>query len=447
MLDILLNSCTLPRAASNKTALLALLIFLLSSPLLVAQIQSSNLYSSGSIYSAYGIGYPVEMETGSAKSHGIFGVTSVNQEVAGLTNPAFWSQTYYTQGASGIGLHSIQLKNTSSSGESALFEKGYLQLLFPLKSSELGVSVGLYPVTRSNLKIINEEQFLSYGDTVGYNSELQQMGGLNKFEIGFGWKLNDQISIGYAPSVAFFSMETSEAFSFSSSLYSQQKQKLTISGAAFSQRLGIAGSFRNVFKTQDKISVGATINVPFSMTLRQDFTTEKEIESGSKTVDLSNILTSKKGEMSLPLEYAAGIGYAPHTRFNVSIEGQYQQWSDYSNDLVDNDGAVMADRMRIGLGAQFHPYKKAQSGFFSSFKYSAGLSYDSGHLTIQEEEIRTLWLHTGLGILSRSPSSIDVSVRYGFRGTTESNLIEENIWAIGLSVNLAEIMFLRPKLQ
>jgi long-subunit fatty acid transport protein len=273
------------------------------------------------------------------------------------------------------------------------------------------------------------------------------MGGLNKFEIGFGWKLNDQISIGYAPSVAFFSMETSEAFSFSSSLYSQQKQKLNISGAAFSQRLGVAGSFRNVFKTQDKISVGATINVPFSMTLRQDFTTEKETETGSKTVDLSNILSSKKGEMSLPLEYAAGIGYAPHPRFNVSIEGQYQQWSDYSNDLVDNDGAVMADRMRIGLGAQFHPYKKAQSGFFSSFKYSAGLSYDSGHLTIQEEEIRTLWLHTGLGILSRSPSSIDVSVRYGFRGTTESNLIEENIWAIGLSVNLAEIMFLRPKLQ
>ena len=102
MLDMLINSYTLPRAASNKSTLLTILILLLSSPLLVAQIQSSNLYSSGSIYSAYGIGYPVEMETGSAKSHGIFGITSVNQEVAGLTNSAFWSQTYYTQGASGI---------------------------------------------------------------------------------------------------------------------------------------------------------------------------------------------------------------------------------------------------------------------------------------------------------------------------------------------------------
>ncbi len=433
--------------ASNKTLLLGLLFLFISAPITIAQVQSTNLYSSGSIYSAYGIGYPVEIETGSAKSHGIFGITSVNQEVAGLTNPAFWSQTYYTQGASGLGLQSIELKNTRTTGVSTLFEKGYLQLLFPIKSSEFGVSIGLYPVTRSNLKLISTEEFLSYGDTVGYNSELQQIGGLNKFEVGFGWEVNDQISIGYAPSVAFFSLRTSEAFSFSSSLYSQQIQKLTISGAAFSQRLGVAASFRNVFRIQDKISVGATVNIPFNMTLRQNYSTEKEIESGSKTVDLSNILTSKKGAMRLPLEYAAGIGYAPHNRFNISVEGQFQQWSDYTNDLIGNDGAIMADRMRLGFGAQFHPYKKVQNGFFSRFKYSAGLSYDSGHITVQGKEIRTLWLHTGLGILSRSPSSIDLSLRYGFRGTTDGNLIKENIWAIGLSVNLAEIMFLRPKLQ
>lgn len=440
-------SCIFSFVASYKTPLPGLLLLFISSPLIKAQVQSSNLYSSGSIYSAYGIGYPVEIETGSAKSHGTFGITSVNQEVSGLTNPAFWSQTYYTQGASGLGLQNIQLKNTRTTGVSTLFDKGYLQLLLPFKSSELGVSIGLYPVTRSNLKLINNKEFLSYGDTVGYSSELQQIGGLNKFEVGFGWKVNDQISIGYAPSVAFFSLQTSEEFSFSSSLYSQQIQKLTISGAAFSQRLGLGGSFRNIFRIQDKISVGATVNIPFNMTLRKNYTTEKEIESGSKTVDLSNILTSKKGKMKLPLEYAAGIGYAPHNRFNISIEGQFQRWSDYTNDLVGNDGAIMADRMRLGFGAQFHPYKKAQNGVFSSFKYSAGLSYDSGHITVEKEEIRTLWLHTGLGMLSRSPSSIDLSLRYGFRGTTDGNLIKENIWAIGLAVNLAEIMFLRPKLQ
>ena len=98
---------------SYKTSLLGLLLLFISSPIIVAQIQSTNLYSSGSIYSAYGIGYPVEIETGSAKSHGIFGISSINQEVAGLTNPALWSQTYYTQGASDLSIQSIQLKNTS----------------------------------------------------------------------------------------------------------------------------------------------------------------------------------------------------------------------------------------------------------------------------------------------------------------------------------------------
>ena len=62
---------------SYKTSLLGLLLLFISSPIIVAQIQSTNLYSSGSIYSAYGIGYPVEIETGSAKSHGIFGISSI----------------------------------------------------------------------------------------------------------------------------------------------------------------------------------------------------------------------------------------------------------------------------------------------------------------------------------------------------------------------------------
>jgi hypothetical protein len=430
-----------------KSGALVTIVFLSALSLVHAQNLSSNLAQSGSVYSAYGIGYPVDLESGSATSHGVFGLSNVNQEVLGLSNPGSWSQSYYTQGASGLGFKNLRLKNATTEARSTLFEKGYLQLLFPLKSNELGLSVGLYPVTRSNLRILNEDTFESFGDTVTYQSQFQQFGGMNKFELGLGWKITEQISIGYAPSVAFFTMEDSETFNFSSSLYAQQTQKLNISGAAFSHRFGIAGTFRNLFRSQDKLSLGATVTAPFSMTLRQNFYTEKSLEVGSKTVDLSNLLVAKRGELNMPLEVAGGLGYAPHNRFNVSAEVHYQQWSDYSNSLFDTKGARMTDRLRVGTGVQFHPYKKIQSGFFSSFKYSAGLSYDTGHLTIQDQEIRTLWLHTGLGILSRSSSSMDVSLRYGFRGTTESSLIEENIWAIGLSVNLAEIMFLRPKLQ
>ena len=103
-------------------ALLAILIFVLGSPY-NGSIQSTNLYSSGSIYSVYSIGYPVELETGSAKSHGILAFQALTKLPASAIL-AFWAQTYYTQGASGVGLQNSQLKNTSNTGESTLFEKG-----------------------------------------------------------------------------------------------------------------------------------------------------------------------------------------------------------------------------------------------------------------------------------------------------------------------------------
>ncbi len=108
----------------------------------------------------------------------------------------------------------------------------------------------------------------------------------------------------------------------------------------------------------------------------------------------------------------------------------------------------MSDRYRLGLGTQYHPYQLGSEKFLSKFKYSAGVTYDTGHLTIDNQNIETLWFSAGLGILSpRSRSSVDVSFRYGLRGTTSANLVQERIWAINLSVNLAELMFFRPKLN
>ena len=60
------------------------------------------------------------------------------------------------------------------------------------------------------------------------------------------------------------------------------------------------------------------------------------------------------------------------------------------------------------------------------------------------EDIQTFWINTGIGIPSKIASFIDLSIQYGIRGKTENNLFEERIWALGFSVNLTELMFVRP---
>jgi len=76
------------------------------------------------------------------------------------------------------------------------------------------------------------------------------------------------------------------------------------------------------------------------------------------------------------------------------------------------------------------------------------MSYDSGHLQLEGQRINTLKFSLGLGIRSpNSRSSIDLSFEYGVRGTNSTNLVKEQIFGMKLSLNLAEVMFYRPKLQ
>lgn len=431
-----------------KNIATATLAMLCMSGSLLAQTTTSSEARGGSVYSSIGVGSPLDITTSVFKAQGVLGLTNVGREATSLSNPALWGRSFFTQASTGLELTNFTIKDSFSESRSTDLQTNYLHLLFPLSPGRLGMSIGLYPVTSAGFRVISDNTFVAEGDSVGYNNELQTTGGINKFEIGFGAKLNKSISVGYAPSIAFLNIENAENVTFSSTQFVPQTQTSQLTGATFSQRFGISGSFDNVFKQEDRLSFGATLNLPFTITTKEKVTAEKLVNGANETIDISDGLARTEGEVSIPLEMALGVGFAPSKFTNFAFEAQLQKWGDFSNELRPQDELQMSDRTKIGFGGQFHPYRRTSSGsFFSSFKYSGGVSYDSGHLTISDENISTLWLNTGLGILSRNGSTIDMSLQFGFRGTTNNSLFQENIWRLGLSVSLTELMFIRPKLR
>jgi len=428
---------------------LLLIIFLFASNLVEAQ--ETNKGFGGSSYSAFGIGMPLDVTSDNFKAQGLLGVSGIIYEVSALSNPALWSRLYSTEAYTGLQLSNFILTKGSVSETSTNLSSGYLHLLLPIYNGKLGLSAGLYPVTRRSYKTINTTSTTLGTDQIDYINEVQGSGGVNKFEIGFGLKLTDNFSFGYAPSIAFIIQENSESFVFNSTQFASQEQNTKTTGTAFSQRFGITGTFNNIFSSTDRISLGATLNLPFSIDTKKDFTTQKRVEGADQTVDLSSLLAVNSGSIDLPLEVSFGLGYAPSIYVHFATEGVFQKWSEFSNNLDPSDNVFMKDRMKVGFGGQFHPYKRNSNSFFSRFKYSGGVSYDTGHLTMSGNDINTLWLNTGLGILGRntvtSSPSIDISFQYGFRGTTDNNLIKEKIWTLGFSLNLYERMFVRPKLR
>ncbi len=414
--------------------------------------QESDKGLGGSSYSAYGIGMPLDITSHNFIGQGLLGVSGITDEFTNLANPALWGGAFITQASTGLKLSKFNLDNGSTSQENSNFASEYIQMILPLSRGKLGLSVSLYPVTRSDFRVLDQGTFYSSAsDTINYVNEVRNSGGVNKFELGFGFRISKNIYFGYAPSVAFITLEKSESIIFDTPGYITQDQSSNITGAAFSQRFGISANFQKLFSQQDKISFGATLNLPYQIGSKREFTSYKQIDGISQEIDLTSSVNMSEGDVYIPLEASFGLGYAPSPFINIAAEGTFQKWSEFSNDIDPAAEAVMSDRMKVGVGGQYHPYKRNSRSFFSRFKYSGGVSYDTGHLTIQGNDISTLWINTGLGILGRNSAisfpSFDVSFQYGFRGTTDNNLIKERIWTLGLSVNLNERMFVRPKLR
>ncbi|MEX0723062.1 MAG: hypothetical protein WD357_01355 [Gracilimonas sp.] len=430
-----------------KALYLVLLFFVFSLSQGFAQSDSRSINSSGSFYSLYGVGFPTENNTARELSLGISGVSLDNTQSNTLSNPALWGKNTYATTSSGFNLSQYNATDNNSESLNSDISARYLQLTLPIFRQKFGISASLYPVTSSNYRSFDSGTIVnSENESIEYVSDMSGSGGINKFELGFGWNINKNIAVGYAPSLAFISQENTTELFFDQNDYPYNYVDSKVTGSTFSHRFGALLSFENILNDDDRISIGSSFILPVEISTKQSTETSRMINNQQQNVALGQPLS---GNAKLPAELNAGLTYYPSNFVNISMEGKFQQWSDAQSDLNTNDASLeLTDRVKLGLGGEYHPYRTNSMSFLSNFRYSGGVSYDSGHLKAQDQEINTLWFSAGLGIISRfNNSSVDLSVQHGLRGTTSNDLIREKIWSFNLSVNLTELMFFRPKLN
>jgi hypothetical protein len=279
-------------------------------------------------------------------------------------------------------------------------------------------------------------------DTIRYNSTLSGRGGLNRLEAGIGVKVTEWLSVGYAPSLVLGTIRSNESVFFTTTGYFSYEREAVLSNIGFGNRFGVHTSHQKLFAKNDVLTFGATLSLP--VRLNSDL-----IRKQSQIINGENQLETEKlgrGENELPAEFAVGMSYSPNTSWLTTADVLRQEWSGYK-DFDGTTPAYMKDRTRVGVGLQFIPSGRSES-FFSNFLYRAGVSYDNGHLELSNTAISTVLFSAGLGIPSRAPgSSVDLSVDYGFRGTTSHDLVREQIFTFRVSFNLSELMFLQRKIE
>jgi len=420
---------------------------------------SGNLYGqqqedkarSGSIYSYLGVGIPENRTNTGISSTGLSGVAVNDMYSPGLSNPGVWGNTYFTKASGDFTIQNYNAEDNTTTAENSLLGVGTLNIVFPISKNRLGMSLNLHPLTRSTFRTFQITDLPPEGnnspDSLSYAEENKGYGGLSQFEVGIGWRLVDQLSIGYATSVIFGEIENQTSVIFGDTGYDDIAFNRQTSFSGWGHRFGIYGEFRSLFSSNDRLSYGAALSLSAKLDANQETTTDRVVGNSLETVTIGE--TDFDGrKVTYPMETTVGLKYNFSPSIGIVGDVLYQEWSEYDN-FISTRQDITKDRYKFGLGMRYMPYKIEDiDSFFSNTKYRAGLTYDTGHLELQGKNISTIMGSFGFSILSPDTrSSIDITFQYGIRGTKDEGLVREEIFGMNVSFNLTELMFYRPRLR
>lgn len=441
----------------------ALFIFLMLPGLAISQVIDDDKSRSGSYYSSIGYGIPTDVNSSYTSGIGLSGVSTYSSFSPSISNPAHWGLVELTQGQISLGMTNFEASDGTSEAKYSKFGFENFQFVFPLLRNQLGVSVSFSPFTRADFARVKRGEFFTGNDLfdeVEFATNTVGSGGANRIEVGLGYRLSRNISVGYAASAYLLSLNEEHATSFSQQQYQRGNQPIVlneeITGSGFGNRFGIYTRFRELLGDNDRLSIGGSVNLPVNIsaersvaTFRRTFRFHPTYSVQVNRVELNEGMPNREGSVKIPLEINGGLTYYLNQYHSFSAEALMQSWSDSEFSYRPAEENYYTDRTKVGIGYQFHPFLNQQSsGFFSNFRYSLGATYDTGFLAISDQDIETYMLHAGITIPSqRNRSSIDLSFNYGMRGTQTNSLVKENIWGFKLSLNLAEFMFLRQRFQ
>ncbi|GAA4282460.1 hypothetical protein [Gaetbulibacter aestuarii] len=416
-------------------------------------INSYGQQNTASPYSFYGIG-SLKFK-GTVENRSMGGLSIYTDSIhLNLRNPAsFTGNDLETINGNrpvkyGIGAThtSTTLKSDSGSSKASSTSIDYLALNFPV--GKFGVGFGLMPYTAVGYKL---ESLNADGNLENkYTGE----GGLNKVFLGMGYQINKSLSFGINLQYNFGNIQNSSV----AYLYDQDGTPIVYQSKE-SNRSDLSGlnidfglTYKTMLNQKLQLISGATYTPQSNLSsLNQRYIatvsglTGQDIPSYTVQVDLK-AQGLENTTLVLPSKYSFGAGIGEPLKWFVGAEYNAQKTSNFSNALYSSGETTYEDASGFALGGFYIPEYNAFSGYLNRVVYRAGLRYEKTGLQLKNESIKEFGISFGVGVpVGTLFSNANLGVELGKRGTTNSNLIEENFINVYLSLSLNDLWFQKKK--
>ncbi len=392
---------------------------------------------TASPYSFYGIG-EVRFK-GAVENRSMAGISILSDSIhINLQNPAGYSDLKLTAFSIGGSAITEKLKTDSQTEKARRATLDYLAVGIPI--GKLGIGFGLIPYSSVGYRIKN-----IYEDNSQNNNKLLTgTGGLNKVFLGFGYKIAPNLSVGADVQYNFGNIETTSLeFVTNVPVGTRELNTTNLSGVNFDigamyqakiyKKLNLYTSLNfipeNTLKSKNTLAL-ATVTYDSNYNL----TVVDALDTETNTVDLK-----------FPNKLSFGAGIGENKKWLVGAEVTMQNTANLYNSYNLNN-VSFEKYSKYAIGGFFIPNYQSFTSYAKRVVYRGGLKYEKTGLVISSQSIKDVGLTLGIGLPLRGTfSKINIGFELGKKGTTASNLVQENYANLSVGLSLSDKWFEKRK--
>lgn len=402
---------------------------LLNALLFILLLEFNLFAQASSIYSRFGLGNVEYSYSPRRLALGDLGLAIEDRDFLSNLNPAAWNKIGLTRvelGATFAGnFTSSQTQNNYFAGS---FFSGFMIGIPISKDYGVGGVVGIVPFSKIGYEVVNTSNS-------NFSENKKGEGGVSKLFVGTSYRLPFDLSLGASLDYYFGNLNyTSEIFfNDDASTNSKFSNIHRLKGLGFSFGLISPDFSKNIqIKNVDNIKLAFTANLIGNVT--GDTTLTK---SSGFIIDT---VSSGKVKYSIPMRIGFGLGFRLNESYQFALDFITQNWSEYK--IADRIQPELQSSSRINFAVEYRP-NQFGINFSDLVIYRFGLFYEKTPYYLNNTSINQYGVSAGLSLPMARENTFDIGIQYISRGTTDSQLLKENIIKLGIGVSLGELWFIR----
>ncbi len=397
----------------------------------------SSFAQNSSTYSRLGIGDLIYSYSGRSIGMGESGVANSDDNSIGILNPAGWNALNNTRIEIGGSYNGLFISNSSLKKYYSETEFTGFTFGFPI-SRKYGISAALGIIPYSNVSYKTVTDASKESAVSGSKITYEGTGGLSKMFIGSSYTLPFDMSVGATLDYYFGNLNYSSIVDLDGTGNYQTKFLRDYRPNGIGTTVGIISPDFSGLINSNGIK---NLRLGISANIISNLNTDTLLTYSSPVI--ADTLGRGSVKMDIPARITTGLSFVFNKNYRVSVDYAFQPFQDYTFNGMKYSN--LRNISKVNSGIEYRPKVNLGATFWEQIIWRAGLSYEQTQYKVNGTGINQFSVSGGLSLPLGIGNSLDLALEYSTRGTTNSNLMKENIIKLGLGISFGQIWFIRQE--